>query len=77
MDEAIVTHIFKTGNRKDIINYRGISLLNSGYKTDAKIITQRLNTIAETLLHEEQNGFRRNRSCMDGVFIIAQLLEKY
>jgi hypothetical protein len=47
----------KTGNRKDCGNYRGISLLNSGYKIYDKIITQRLNIIAETLLHEGQNGF--------------------
>jgi sorting nexin-29 len=52
-NEAIFIHIFKTGNRKDCSNYRGISLLNSGYEIYAKIITQRLNTITETLLHGE------------------------
>jgi sorting nexin-29 len=71
-----MTDIFKRGNRKDCSNYRGISLLNTGYKIYAKIITQRLNIIAETLLHKEQNGFRRDRFCMDG-FTIAQLLKKH
>jgi hypothetical protein len=58
-NEATVLPIFKTENRKDCSNYRGTSLLNSGYKIFAKIVNERLNTIAETLLHEEQNGFRR------------------
>ena len=69
--------IYKKGNRKDTNNYRGISLLNSAYKTYAKIITNRLNTITETLLLEEQNGFRQNRSCIDGVFTLAQVIEKH
>jgi sorting nexin-29 len=56
-NKAVVLPIFKTGNKKDCTNYRGISLLNSGYKIYARIFTQRLNTIAEILLHEEQNSF--------------------
>jgi hypothetical protein len=52
-NKAIVIPIFKTGNRKDCSNYRGISLLNSGYKIYAKIIIHRLNIIAEILLHEQ------------------------
>jgi hypothetical protein len=29
------------------------------------------------MLLEEQNGFRRNRSCMDSVVSAAQLIEKH
>jgi hypothetical protein len=29
------------------------------------------------MLLEERNGFRRNRSCIDGVFSAAQLIEKH
>src|SRR5215475_7162464 len=58
----------KKGKRDDCSNYRGISLLNSGCKIYAKIITQRLKPIPEAILLEEQNGFRRGRSCIDNVF---------
>jgi sorting nexin-29 len=76
-NEAVIVPIFKKGDRKDCNDYRVISLLNSGYKIYAKLIAQRLSTIADTMLLEEQNGFRINRSCIDGVFSTAQLIEKH
>ncbi|KAJ4443242.1 hypothetical protein ANN_04910 [Periplaneta americana] len=74
---AIIVPIFKKGDRKDCSNYRGISLLNTGYKVYSKIITKRLNVIADTMLIEEQNGFRSNRSCIDSVFSLSQIIEKH
>jgi hypothetical protein len=50
-----VKPLFKKGKRYDCSNYRGISLLNSGYKTYGKIVTQRFNTLPEAILLEEQN----------------------
>jgi hypothetical protein len=43
----------------------------------AKIIARRISVICEPLLSEDQNGFRRGRSCTDSLFIIQQLLEKH
>lgn len=57
--------------------YRGISLLKSGYKKYAKLIAQVFSTIANTMLLEEENGLRRNRSCINSVFSVAQLIEKH
>ena len=55
----------------------GISLLNTGYKIYTKIIAKRLTVIAETLLIEEQNGFRKGKSCMDCIFSASQIIEKH
>lgn len=74
--EAIIIPIFKKGDRRDCGNYRGISLLNTGYKIYSKIITNRLAVITENILLEEQHGFRNNRSCIDCVFSISQMIEK-
>jgi sorting nexin-29 len=74
--QARVKSLFKKGKRDDCSNYRGISLLNSGYKIYAKIITQHLKTISEAILLEEQNGFRRGRSCIDNVFTLKQTIER-
>jgi sorting nexin-29 len=74
--QARVKSILKIGKGDNCSNYRGISLLNSGYKIYAKIITQRFKTISEAILLEEQNGFRISRSCIDNVFIIKQTIEK-
>jgi len=62
--------------RDECSNYRGISLLNSGYKIHAKIITQRFKIILEAILLEEQNGFRTSRSCIDNVFTIKKQQKK-
>ena len=64
------------GKRDECSNYIGISLLNSGYKIYAKIITQRFKTLLEAILREEQNGFRTGRSCIDNVLTIKQTIEK-
>jgi hypothetical protein len=74
--QARVKSLFKKGKRDNCSNYRGTSLLNSGYQIYAKIITQRFKTISETILLEEQNGFRIGRSCTDNVFIIKQTTKK-
>jgi hypothetical protein len=42
-----------------------------------KIIAKRLTVIAEVLLLEEQNGFRKGRSCMDCIFSASQIIEKH
>jgi len=74
---AIVISIYKKGDRNNPDNYRGISLLNAGYKIYSKIIAKRLTAIAEVLLLEEQNGFRKGRSCMDCIFSASQIIEKH
>jgi len=51
--QARVKFLFKEGKRDDRSNYRGISLLNSGYMIYGKIITQRFKTISEAILLEE------------------------
>ena len=56
-----VKSLFKKGKLDDCSNYRSTSLLNSVYKIYGKIITQRFKTISETILLEEQNGFRIGR----------------
>jgi len=73
---AIVIPIHKKGARNNPDNYRGISLLNTGYKIYPKMFAKRLTVIAEALLLEEQNGFRKGRSWMDCIFSASQVIEK-
>jgi len=74
---AIVIPIHKKGDRNNPDNYRCISLLNTRYKIYSKIIAKRLTAIAEVLLLEEQNGFRKGRSCMSCIFSASQIIEKH
>jgi hypothetical protein len=57
-------------------NYRGISLLNTTYKIPAKIISKRLKPYIEESLGEYQNGFRRDNTTTDNIFVISNILEK-
>jgi hypothetical protein len=52
------------------INYRGTSLFNTAYKIYAKISTQWVNAIAETMLLDVQNRSMKGRSCMDRMYIV-------
>jgi hypothetical protein len=67
---------FQKGNKRDCNNYRGTSLLTVAYKVYAKIITQRLNTIKEHVLSEEQCEFRKGCLCSDCIFVMEQLIKK-
>jgi len=75
-NKSIIYPIYKKGEKYERSNYRGISLLNTAHKILATVINNRLTTYAEDLLSQEQNGFRRNRSTTDNIFIMGQVLEK-
>ena len=69
-NKSIICTIYKKGEKSECSNNRGISLLNTAYKILAIIINNRLTTYAEDSLSQEQNGFRRNRSTTDNIFIM-------
>ena len=71
---GITIPIFKKGSKKNTSNYRGISLLCSMSKLLTKIISEKLSQTIKT--SEEQQGFRRNRSTVDAIFVLRQLVEK-
>ena len=73
---ARVISLFKRGDRTRTDNYRGISILDTTYKLYARIVNGRLKPITEVLLLEEQNGFRKGRSCIDAIFTLKLIIEK-
>lgn len=71
-----ITILFKKGDRSQCGNYRGISLLSVVGKLFADILLQRLKRIAEKVYPQSQSGYRANRSTIDGIFTLRQLMEK-
>jgi hypothetical protein len=63
MKIAKVRLVYKKGDRRDISNYRPISVLPVFSKILEKIMYNRLSSFVEKydILAEEQNGFRRNK----------------
>jgi len=74
--ESIIVPIHKKGGKTDCNNYRGISLLPTTYKILSNILLSRLTPYTKEIIGDHQCGFRRNRSTMDHIFCIRQILEK-
>ena len=66
--------IFKKGGRGNPENYRDINLLNIHLKLTTAIVAEKLTKIVNS--EDEQQGFRRGRSCTDAIFVVRQLAEK-
>ena len=74
--ESITVPIHKKGDKTDRSNYRGISLLPTTYKILSNILLSRLVPHAKEIIGDHQCGFRRNRSTIDLIFFIRQIIEK-
>ena len=74
--KAVITPIFKNGNRKDCNNYRGISLISVVGKIFSGIVERRVRVLVEDKLDENQCGFRPLRGCQDQIFSLRQIMEK-
>ena len=76
--ESIIKPIYKSGNRNDPSNYRGISLISCLGKLFTAIIRDRMSTWAENsnLLPEEQFGFQKGKRTADAIFALHTVAEK-
>ena len=66
----------ETKDARNPLSYHGISLLSVPYKIYADILNQRLTKWLETnkLLVDEQNGFRKNRSCGEHIYSLYTII---
>ncbi len=72
--EIILLH--KKGDRREIKNYRPISLISNFSKLFTNIIKGRLYQQLDENQSREQAGFRKDHSTVDQIFILNQLVEK-
>ena len=69
--------IFKSVERSDLNNYRGISLQNNMAKLFSSLLNTRLNLFYENKFASQQFGFRANHRTTDSIFIMKTLISKY
>ena len=74
--ESIIVPIHKKGDKTDCNNYSSISLSPTTYNILSNILLSRLTPYAKEIIGDHQCGFRRNRSTIDHIFFIRQILEK-
>ncbi len=65
------------GKREECNNYRGISLLSVPGKIYGRILNERLMKISDKSVNDEQGSFRKGRGCLDQIFAMKILVEKY
>ena len=63
--KAIIVPLFKKGDRNDVSNYRGISLL--------PVLSQIFTGIMK--LSDEQIGFRKSKSTVDHIFVLQAVVQ--
>jgi len=73
---AVITPIFKKGDRRELQNCRRISILNTCYKIYSKILNMKLQNYSKVFMKETQNGFQKGWSCMDPTFCLKLLTVK-
>ena len=74
---ATINVLHKKKDRTECSNYRGLSLEAHAGKVLLKIVANRLGDFCEEagILHEEQCGFRPQRSTTDMMFVVRRLKE--
>ena len=73
---AVITPIFKKGDRREPQNYRGISILNTCYKPYSKILNMNLQMYSIVFMTETWSGFWKGRSCTFPTFYLKLLVKK-
>ena len=75
--QSLVITLPKKGNLLQCHNYRTISLISHASKVMLNILLNRLTPQAETILVEEQAGFRPGRRTTEPIFSLRILCERY
>ena len=79
MKHALVTPIYKKGDREDPCNYRPISITPALSKIFEKVLRKQMNEYLEEnqLLRETQFGFRVRFSTTDALLYATETIRKY
>lgn len=71
-----VIPLHKKGDKLNLDNYRGITLMDVVGKVFSGIVRNRIEQCFNSKLAEEQAGFRRGRGCVDQGYTLAQIILK-
>src|SRR3954452_11569279 len=75
--QGVIVPLYKDGDNRDPLNYRGITLLSIVGKVYNRVLGDRLMRFAEREgggIVEEQGGFRPERGTEDQLFVITEIL---
>lgn len=64
-NRGVISPIYKKGEKNEVKNYRGVTLMDTAYKIYANILNERLKREVERKLEEAQFGFRKERRTIE------------
>ena len=76
-EKGIYLPLHKKDDRAACKNYRGLCLLNIGYKIFSILLCGKLLPHYETIIGDYQAGFMPSKSTIDNIFLLRQINEKY
>ncbi len=65
------------GDKFECSSFRGISLLSVMGKVYGRVLVERIRCGTESMVGEEQSGFRKGRGCMDQVFVVREAVAEW
>ncbi|GFZ00592.1 eukaryotic translation initiation factor 4E [Actinidia rufa] len=77
LNHATIVLVPKSENATRVEDFRPISCCNVVYKTIFKILALRLSPILKKLIDPAQSAFVPNRSMMENIYMVQELMRKY
>jgi hypothetical protein len=71
-EEGLTCPVYRKGDQLQPNNYRGITLVNAGYKVLSSILNERLQPYVEKIVGNYQCGFRVSKSTIDQIQSMKQ-----
>jgi len=75
-NKGIINPIYKRGEKSEINNYRGITLMDTAYKIYVSILNEKLMGEVDNKLQETQFGFRAGRGAIDEIYVLNYAINK-
>ena len=77
--EGLIIPLHKKGDKSEVNNYRGITLLSCLSKLFTTVLNKRIEKFCtdNNSISDAQFGFRKGRSTVDPIFILHSLVQKY
>ena len=75
MRTAVLSLLFKKGEKHNLANYRPISLCNTDYKILAFSLANRLQKVLPYIINSDQTGYVKNRYIGNNIRLIYDILE--
>jgi hypothetical protein len=72
---AIISLIYKKGDKKQLTNYRPISLTNTDYKIIAFVLAKRLQKVICSIINNDQSAYMKGRFIGNNIRLVLDIFD--